>query len=90
MICQNQWQLFISLLLDIEMELFTSQQIADKLGISLMDFYSLRRRNGIKAFKKENEKYYFLETQFVAEIPKYYPLKTTETFYIYESKINKQ
>lgn len=74
------------------MELFSSSDMALKLGISLATFYKIRCNRKIVPIKRDpitHINYYSME-QFEPEMKRYYPLKTTVTFYIYESKINKQ
>lgn len=72
------------------MKLYTSSQMATRLGITLGAFYTLRSRQNINYAEQIKGVNYFYESQFNTKIEKYYPLKTVETFYIYESKINKK
>lgn len=73
-------------------ELFSSSDMALNLGISLATFYKIRCKRKILPIRRDrrtNVNFYSME-QFEPEMKRYYPLKTTVTFYIYESKINKQ
>ncbi len=74
----------------MESELLTSKEVAFNLGISLNAFYTLKCRRKIQAVKVEKGIMYFYLEQFEQEVKIYYPLKTTETFYIYESKMNEK
>jgi len=77
----------------IETKLYSTEQIAEILKKPTSTIYSQIQRQGIKYVKRiKNTKYYAL-VQFQRKkeaVIMYYPLKTTETFYIYQSKINNQ
>lgn len=75
----------------IETKLYSTEQIAKILKKPTSTIYSQIQRQCIKSVKRViNTKYYAL-VQFQRRkeaVIMYYPLKTTETFYIYESKLN--
>lgn len=82
------------------MKCFTRKQIALELNLSKSALKTRIDNRGIKPHKIKDGKYLYnrkqIEYIIQAKIPertilieKYYPLKTTETFYIYESKMNK-
>ena len=82
------------------MKYFTRAQIALELKLSKSALKTRIDNRGIKPYKIKDGKYFYnrkqIEEIIQAKIPektiiieKYYPLKTTETFYIYESKMNK-
>jgi hypothetical protein len=80
----------------------TTEEIARKLKIKTNSCVAKLFKKGIKRAKKVNGQSLFLESKlyllqdveqrnfpFKQEPPnKYYPLKTTETYHIYESKMN--
>ena len=70
------------------MKLYSTKEMCLLLNIKLTSFYQLRFEKNIQPIKTvKNFKYYYRE-QFEKEIFRYYPMKTIETFYIYESKLN--
>lgn len=79
------------------MGLHTTQKIADFLGVDIRKVYNTISETKMMRYSCINGINYFTDLQLNAlkdiiwkreiEIV-YYPLKTTETFYIYESKIN--
>lgn len=70
------------------MKLYSTEEMCLLLNIKLTSFYQLRFEKNIQPIKKvKNFKYYYKE-QFEKEIFRYYPVRTIETFYIYESKLN--
>lgn len=82
------------------MKYFTRKQIALELKLSKSALKTRIDNRGIKPHKIKDGKYLYnrkqIEEIIQAKIPektiiieKYYPLKTTETFYIYESKMNR-
>jgi len=76
-----------------ETKLYSTEEIAELLKKPTSTVYSQIARQGIKYVKRvKNTKYYAL-VQFQRSkeaVIMYYPLKTTETFHIYESKLNNQ
>ena len=70
------------------MDCFTAKETAKKLSLSLSAFYSRIYRSGILPVKVIKGVNYYYLSQFEKVVEKYYPMKTTETFYIYESKMN--
>lgn len=81
-----------------KIDLFSLIEISEILGISLKSTKNKISILGIKKHRTINRNsFYTLEqvleiknkTTRVKETIKYYPLKTIETFYIYESKMNK-
>jgi hypothetical protein len=70
------------------MELYSTQEMAYELGITLNAFYTMVSRSRIGYIEQKEGKNYYSKHQFEEEIFKYYPMKTTETFLIYESKMN--
>jgi len=70
------------------MELYSTQEMADELGITLNAFYTMVSRKKIGYIEAIDGKNYYSTEQFISDVFKYYPMKTTETFYIYQSKIN--
>jgi len=70
------------------MELYSTQEMADELGITLNAFYTMVSRRRVGYMEQVDGKNYYSKEQFISEVFKYYPMKTTETFYVYESKIN--
>lgn len=71
------------------MDLYSTQDMADELGITLNAFYVMVSRRRIGYIEQRYGKNYYSKEQFINETFKYYPMKTIETFYIYESKMNK-
>ena len=82
------------------MKCFTRKEIATELKLSKSALKTRIDNRGIKPHKIKDGKYFYNRKQIQdimqAKIPektiiieKYYPLKTTETFYIYESKMNR-
>lgn len=77
-------------------KLYNCSEIAYLLGISKKSVYNKISTLKIKCVKYENRKSLYSydnvlqmkSNQRTAEIEKYYPIKTTESFYIYESKMN--
>ena len=72
------------------MECFSSTEMAKILKIELSTFYKKCCIEKIIPIKKERLTNFYIKEQFEKEIEKYYPMKTIETFYIYESKMNKE
>ena len=70
------------------MELYSTQDMANELGITLNAFYTMVSRKKIGYIEAIDCKNYYSKEQFISDVFKYYPMKTTETFYIYQSKIN--
>ena len=69
--------------------LFHIYEIAKILEISVLEIFRMRDNLSINpAFKKANTRFYRVEQFQIQDIYKYYPMKTTETIYIYESKMN--
>ena len=67
--------------------LFSIYEIAKILKVSQLEVFKMRQALSIKpSFKKGNSQFYRVD-QFT-EFCKFYPMKTTETYYIYESKMN--
>jgi excisionase family DNA binding protein len=77
--------------------LYTVREIAVMLNVGHQTIYNCINNNSIKHVRFKNNARLFDEesvNKIVQSVQKtdtikYYPLKTTETFYIYESKINK-
>lgn len=72
-------------------ELYTTKEVSQILGISIRTVYERIQRKLIKPIKLIGTKNYYSKSQFeknVETVVVYYPLKTTETFYIYESAMN--
>lgn len=64
-------------------------ELAQKLDKSIyLVSKDIRTKKLIPVYQNKKDKYYNVE-QFIT-IDKYYPIKTTETFYIYESKMNNE
>lgn len=75
----------------IETKLYSTEQIAEILKKPTSTIYSQIQRQCIKSVKRIKTTKYYALVQFQRKkeaVVMYYPLKTTETFYIYESKIN--
>ena len=73
----------------IEPELYTVKELAIKLDLSIKGVYQRIYTNKILPFtKKGTSNLYSFDKFKKPGFIKYYPLKTTETFYIYESKLN--
>ena len=77
------------------MKLYDINDIAQISGYSLPHIYYTIHKKKIKENCILKRKKYYTEEQIseilrknTVVIEKYYPLKTTETFYIYESKMN--
>ena len=77
------------------MKLYSVDDIVEISGFSKAKVYYTISDNNITADKIINNKRHYNESQLyqivsqkTIVIEKYYPLKTTETFYIYESKMN--
>jgi len=73
-------------------KLYNIDEIAEILGITKSAVRNRIFDKGIKKIKTVNGKAFFSEYQieFINKYNhKYYPLKTTVIYYIYESKINK-
>lgn len=74
-----------------ETKLYSTEEMAKLLKKPVSTVYSQIARQGIKFVKRvRNTKYYAL-VQFQRRkeaVIMHYPLKTTETFYIYESSLN--
>jgi len=69
--------------------LFSIYEIAKILNTSVSEIFRIRENLSISpSFKKGNSQFYRVEQFQLEGIFKYYPMKTTETFYIYESKMN--
>lgn len=69
--------------------LFHIYEVAKILNISTIEIFRMRDNLAIApAFKKGNAQFYRVEQFQFQDIYKYYPMKTTETFHIYESKMN--
>lgn len=67
----------------------TIQEIADELGMTLKGVYSRIYTKKIKSVFWIGRTGYYQIDDFKTHITHlYYPLKTIETFYIYESKLN--
>jgi hypothetical protein len=85
------------------MILKSTSEIASELNISVRAVLERFRKRGIIAISKGSSSEGLYDTYQIKKLTKkqapkkkskgiiikYYPLKTTETFYIYESKINK-
>lgn len=81
----------------------TTKEVSQEIGLGTNAIVKRAKRLGIK---KRRNKLLFNKSEYkeivnykrkglpsklvYLEVIKYYPLKTTETFYIYESKINNQ
>lgn len=79
--------------------MYTVIEISEYLDKSVSQIYNtvhqlkIQPDKCIKRINHYNTENLFKIKEWLARIPeniKYYPLKTTETFYIYESKINNQ
>jgi hypothetical protein len=78
------------------MNLKSTTQIANELGIEIHAVSKRFSYLNIKCIKRVGNTHMYSKAQINSIMKKgesflikYYPLKTTETFYIYESKINK-
>lgn len=77
--------------------MYTIKQISEIAGVSTSKIYHKIRDIGInyvgfidyKRVYSVNQLSIILDAINSNEIIRYYPMKTTETFYIYESKMNK-
>ena len=69
------------------------KEISLELGVNIQTVYNIIHRKRIKAVKEEFGKNYYNLSQFntnvIEYITKYYPMKTTEVWHVYESKMNK-
>lgn len=77
--------------MEIGTKTYKTKEIAEILGISLDSVHGRCSRQKINPVKVIKGIHYYTLTQFnrkVETVVVYYPLKTTETFYIYESKLN--
>ena len=72
------------------MHLYLSYEMAKILKIELSTFYKRCCSEKIRPIKTEKNINFYIIGQFEKETQKFYPLKTIETFYIYESKLNKK
>jgi len=71
------------------MELMTVKELSIRLEISVKAVYTRIYTHKIKSDKKKGRINYFRVDKFVKpEIIRYYPIKTHEVYYIYESKMN--
>jgi len=70
------------------MELYSTQEMADELGITLNAFYTMVSRRRVGYMEQVDGKNYYSKEQFILDVYKYYPIKSHDIFYIYESKIN--
>jgi len=73
------------------MKLYNSTQIADILGVSMKSFYNKTSKLKIKSKKRMYTEMDLLQLENSFQTPteiKYYPIKTHEVYYIYESKMN--
>jgi hypothetical protein len=70
------------------MHLYSSHEMEKILKIELSTFYKKCCIENIKPIKTKKNLNYYIITQFEKQIVKYYPIKTQEVFYIYESKMN--
>ena len=74
-----------------ETKTYSTEQIAEILKKPVSTIYSQIQRQGIKYVKRVKTTKYYALVQFQRKkeaVILYYPLKTTETLYIYESKMN--
>ena len=79
---------------------FTKKQMSDITGYSITTITEKIKILGIKPNDHRKRTYFYSDLDFKKivfalqinqkQITKYYPIKTTETFFIYESKINKK
>jgi len=77
-------------------KLFTQDEIANIMNRSKDTVHRHIRMLDLKPFKKKN-RFLMYEEKVIdileksinkREVVRYYPMRTTETFYIYESKLN--
>ncbi len=76
---------------NMQTELFTTEQLAVIFKKPTSTIYSQIARIKLKPVKVVGKLNYFAKSQFdkkVETVVVYYPIKTIETFYIYESKMN--
>lgn len=72
------------------MSYLTVSELSIQLEISKKGVYTRIYTNKISPSKKKGRVNLYDLDKFIMPVPdKYYPIKTTETFYIYESKMNK-
>jgi hypothetical protein len=71
------------------MHLYSSYEMAKILKIELSTFYKKCSLEKIRPIKTERNINFYIIAQFEQQIVKYYPIKSHEVFYIYESKLNK-
>lgn len=78
--------------------MYTIIEISELLDVTVNVVYNAIHKLGIIRFMCKNRINYYNKNQvdsisdlvkLSSKIVKYYPLKTTETFYVYESKINR-
>lgn len=79
-------------LAEMEKQLFTVKELADYFDVTLNTIYKkIIRYNIVPFINSSKNKYYhidpFIEI-YTDILIKYYPIKTTETFYIYQSSMN--
>jgi hypothetical protein len=68
----------------------TVKEISSQLELSIKGVYSRIYTNKIKPSKRKGRVNLYDLNCFVMPVPyKYYPIETTVTYYIYESKMNK-
>ena len=73
------------------MSLLKIEDIAKELNISVVSARNRVFKNNIKKVKTENRRAYYnsnVVQLLGTEIIKYYPIKTTVIYHIYESKMN--
>jgi len=73
-------------------KLYNVDQIATQLNISVKAVRNKISKKGVKKVKTKNRRALYSQSQIESiniDRNKYYPLKTTVTYYIYESKMNK-
>lgn len=73
------------------MSLYKVEEIAEKLNITLSAARNRIHKNNIKKVKTKNKRAYYTSEalQLLGQNNiKYYPIETTVTYYIYESKLN--
>jgi hypothetical protein len=74
-----------------ESKLYRCQEIADMYKQHIITILSKISRNKIEPVKVVGKQKYYSLDQFDKKkevVVVYYPIKTTETFHIYESKLN--
>lgn len=79
-------------LAEMEKQLFTVKELADYFDVALNTIYKKIIRYNIVPFNNSSKNKYYQIDPFIEIytdiLIKYYPIKTTETFYIYQSKMN--